>query len=50
MGVRTGLDLDALDEASQFCQQTLGRPLHSRVASSGMNPLIPGARQAPGAP
>jgi len=50
MGVRTGLDLDAMDEVSQFCQQTLGRPLHSRVALSGLNPLIPGARQALGAP
>ncbi|KAG1589979.1 hypothetical protein G6F46_014611 [Rhizopus delemar] len=50
MGLRTGLDLDAMDEVSQFCQQTLGRPLHSRVALSGLNPLIPGARQAPRAP
>ncbi|WP_454675061.1 hydroxymethylglutaryl-CoA lyase [Achromobacter pestifer] len=42
MGVRTGLNLTALDEVSQYCQQTLGRPLHSRVAQSGLNPLIPG--------
>lgn len=48
MGVRTGLDLDALDEVSQLCQQTLGRPLHSRVAQSGLHPLISGARQALG--
>ncbi|MGV2909116.1 hydroxymethylglutaryl-CoA lyase [Achromobacter sp. AGC25] len=50
MGVCTGLDLNALDEVSGLCQQTLGRPLHSRVALSGMNPLIPGVRQAPAAP
>ncbi|WMD20631.1 hydroxymethylglutaryl-CoA lyase [Achromobacter seleniivolatilans] len=49
MGVSTGLDLDALDEVSQLCQHTLGRPLHSRVAQSGLNPLISGARQALGA-
>lgn len=42
MGVRTGLNLTALDEVSQHCRQTLGRPLHSRVAQSGLNPLIPG--------
>jgi hydroxymethylglutaryl-CoA lyase len=46
MGLRTGLDLDALDAVSQLCQQTLGRQLHSRVAQSGLNPLIAGARPA----
>lgn len=40
MGVRTGLDLAALPAVSQLCQDTLGRPLHSRVAASGLNPLI----------
>lgn len=40
MGVRTGLDLRALDVVSRRCQETLGRTLHSRVAQSGLNPLI----------
>lgn len=42
MGVGTGLNLAELQAVSQYCQQTLGRPLHSRVAQSGLNPLIPG--------
>ncbi|MGV9862368.1 hydroxymethylglutaryl-CoA lyase [Rhodococcus koreensis] len=32
MGVRTGLDLDALARASTACEEALGRPLYSRVA------------------
>jgi hydroxymethylglutaryl-CoA lyase len=40
MGVRTGLDLDALLETANMCEEVLGRPLHSRVALSGLNPLI----------
>lgn len=40
MGVRTGLDLDALAAVSQRCRAVLGRDLHSRVADSGFNPLI----------
>ncbi len=40
MGVRTGLDLDALAVVSQRCRAVLGRDLHSRVADSGFNPLI----------
>ena len=40
MGVRTGIDLDGLLQTSQYCEQVLGRPLHSRVLSSGLNPLI----------
>lgn len=40
MGVRTGLDLPALAAVSQHCQAVLGRALHSRVAQSGLNPLI----------
>ena len=39
MGVRTGIDLDGLLEASQWCESVLGRPLHSRVLHSGLNPL-----------
>ncbi|MFK0244677.1 hydroxymethylglutaryl-CoA lyase [Amycolatopsis azurea] len=35
MGVRTGLDLDALAESSAACEKALGRPLHSRVARAG---------------
>ncbi|GAB1575221.1 hydroxymethylglutaryl-CoA lyase [Bordetella petrii] len=48
MGVRTGLDLAALPAVSRLCEDTLGRPLHSRVAASGLNPLI-GASAAAGA-
>ena len=40
MGVRTGLDLDALLDTANVCEEVLGRPLHSRVALSGLNPLI----------
>lgn len=39
MGVRTGIDLDGLMEASKWCESVLGRPLHSRVLHSGFNPL-----------
>jgi len=46
MGVRTGLDLQALPAVSQHCQDVLGRALHSRVAQSGFNPLIAAAEAA----
>lgn len=46
MGVRTGLDLQALPAVSQHCQDVLGRALHSRVAQSGFNPLIAAAGAA----
>lgn len=39
MGVRTGIDLDGLLEASRQCEAVLDRPLHSRVLRSGFNPL-----------
>lgn len=39
MGVRTGIDLDAMLEAARECEAVLGRPLHSRVLRSGLNPL-----------
>ncbi len=39
MGVRTGIDLDALLDVSQQCESVLDRPLHSRVLRSGFNPL-----------
>ncbi|OXM43237.1 hydroxymethylglutaryl-CoA lyase [Amycolatopsis alba] len=35
MGVRTGLDPDALAESSAACEKALGRPLHSMVARAG---------------
>jgi len=39
MGVATGIDLDGLLAAAQFCEQALGRELHGRVTRSGLNPL-----------
>ena len=46
MGVRTGLDLAAMDALSRHCEAVLGRTLHSRVAQSGLNPLLGVARAA----
>lgn len=40
MGVSTGIDLAALLETSARCEAALGRSLHSRVAMSGMHPLL----------
>jgi hydroxymethylglutaryl-CoA lyase len=40
MGVRTGLNLEQLISVSHRCREVLGRTLHSRVADSGLNPLI----------
>lgn len=39
MGVRTGIDLDAMLETARWCEAVLARPLHSRVLHSGLNPL-----------
>jgi hydroxymethylglutaryl-CoA lyase len=44
-GIRTGIDLSALVETAQFCEQTLGRELNGRVTRSGLNPLLSVARQ-----
>lgn len=41
MGVKTGINLDALLGTANLCEQVLGRTLHSRVAMSGVNPLLP---------
>ncbi|WP_113701828.1 hydroxymethylglutaryl-CoA lyase [Nonomuraea lactucae] len=35
MGEDTGLDLDAVMNASRMCEEALGRPLHSMVARAG---------------
>jgi hydroxymethylglutaryl-CoA lyase len=35
MGIETGIDLEALVEASQAAQSVLGRPLGSHVLSAG---------------
>jgi hydroxymethylglutaryl-CoA lyase len=35
MGIDTGIDLDGLIAAAQFCEQVLGRELHGRVTRSG---------------
>jgi hydroxymethylglutaryl-CoA lyase len=40
MGVATGIDLDGLLAAAEFCEQTLGRELYGRVTRSGLNPLL----------
>ncbi len=40
MGISTGIDLQAMMEASAYCESVLGRPLHSKVALSGLNPLL----------
>lgn len=39
MGVKTGIDMDALLDAVQACEAALGRELQGRVARSGLNPL-----------
>ncbi|WP_159914147.1 hydroxymethylglutaryl-CoA lyase [Pantoea sp. 18069] len=39
MGLKTGIDMDALLETVEACEQVLGRELHGRVARSGLNPL-----------
>ncbi|WP_044874658.1 hydroxymethylglutaryl-CoA lyase [Pseudomonas sp. LFM046] len=40
MGVRTGIDLEAMLEVAAECEAALGRELHSRVVRSGLNPLL----------
>jgi hydroxymethylglutaryl-CoA lyase len=40
MGIETGIDVDALLETAEFCEQVLGRELHGRVTRSGLSPLI----------
>jgi hydroxymethylglutaryl-CoA lyase len=40
MGVHTGIDLDAMMTASQECEAALGRMLASRVARTGLNPIL----------
>jgi len=40
MGIATGIDLDGLLAAAEFCEQALGRELHGRVTRSGLNPLL----------
>ncbi|WP_087688524.1 hydroxymethylglutaryl-CoA lyase [Pandoraea sp. PE-S2R-1] len=40
MGVVTGIDLSAMMAASQACESALGRQLASRVARTGLNPLL----------
>lgn len=40
MGVDTGIDLAAMMEASEACENALGRTLASRVARTGLNPLL----------
>src|SRR5690606_1496480 len=39
-GVRTGIDLELMMKLSEVCERTLGRSLHSRVAQSGLNPML----------
>ena len=40
MGVSTGIDLEGLMATAAMCEEALGRTLHSRVAQSGLNPLL----------
>ena len=40
MGISTGIDLEAMMSASAYCESVLGRKLHSKVALSGVNPLL----------
>jgi hydroxymethylglutaryl-CoA lyase len=40
MGVDTGIDLGALMDASRACETALGRTLDSRVARTGLNPML----------
>ena len=40
MGIETGINVDALLETAEFCEQVLGRELHGRVTRSGLSPLL----------
>ena len=39
-GIPTGIDLGALIETAEFCEQVLARPLHGRTTRTGLSPLI----------
>ncbi len=41
MGVATGIDLDGMMAVSKECERLLGRQLDSKVALSGLSPLLP---------
>src|SRR5512134_2834405 len=41
MGIDTGIDLDGVIAAAEYCEQVLGRELHGRTLRSGLNPLRP---------
>jgi len=47
MGVNTGVDLQRMLDASAYCESVLGRPLHSKVALSGLNPLLESNEKPP---
>ncbi len=40
IGVKTGIDLESLMAVSRRCEESLGRPLSSRVARSGLHPSL----------
>lgn len=40
LGVRTGIHLAGLIETALACEAALARPLHGRVARSGLSPLV----------
>ena len=40
MSFATGIDLDGLLAAAEFCEQALGRELYGRVTRSGLHPLL----------
>ncbi|HKQ27651.1 MAG TPA: hydroxymethylglutaryl-CoA lyase [Burkholderiales bacterium] len=40
MGIDTGIDLERLLDAAEFCEQALGRELNGRVTRSGLSPLV----------
>ena len=44
VGVKTGIDMNALLATVELCEDALGRELHGRVARSGLNPLRVNAR------
>ena len=46
MGVDTGIDLGEMMDASQACEDALGRTLASRVARTGLNPMLTPASDA----
>ncbi|MDR5845247.1 hydroxymethylglutaryl-CoA lyase [Caballeronia sp. LZ031] len=49
MGVATGVDLPAMMDASLACEAALGRTLGSRVARTGLNPMLARASAQAGA-